>query len=109
MAVEDGFYFGLVDSLHLINRRCKILLGCGTSRPPIWQQDMGHIPAGNGVIGRVLHQSCVANGTETQTAAGPSEGMGLSKVGGCFDGVRDEDNSGVHSDLPADNRGVRCN
>jgi hypothetical protein len=41
--------------------------------------------------------------------AGPSEGMGLSKVGGCFDGVRDEDNSGVRSDLLADDHGVRCN
>ncbi len=70
---------------------------------------MGHIPAGNGAIGRVSHQSRLANGTETQTAAGPSEGMGLSKVGGCFDGVRDEDDSGVCSDPPADNRSVRCN
>ena len=25
MAVEDGFYFGLVDSLHLINRHCSDL------------------------------------------------------------------------------------
>jgi hypothetical protein len=64
---------------------------------------------GDGAIGRVSHQSRVANGTETQTAAGPPEGMGLSKVGGCFDGVRDEDDSGVRSDLPADDRGVRCN
>ncbi len=69
---------------------------------------MGHIPAGNGGIGRVSHQSHLANGTETQTAAGPSEGMGLSKVGGCFDGVRDEYNSGVRLDPPADDRGVRC-
>jgi hypothetical protein len=70
---------------------------------------MGHIPAGDGVIGRVSHQSRLANGTETQTAAGPLEGMGLSKVGGCFDGVQDEDDSGVRSDPPADDRGVRCN
>ena len=70
---------------------------------------MGHLPAGDGAIGRVSHQSCVANGTETQTVAGPSEGMGLSKVGGCFDGVRDEVHSGVRSDLPTDDHGVRCN
>ncbi len=69
---------------------------------------MGLLPAGNGVIGRVSHQSHVANGMETQTAVGPSEGMGLSKVGGCFDGVRDEDDSRVRSDPPADNRGVRA-
>jgi hypothetical protein len=25
MAVEDGFYFGFVDSLHLINRHCSDL------------------------------------------------------------------------------------
>ena len=70
---------------------------------------MGHLPAGNGVIGGVPHQGRVAHGAETQTAAGPSEGMGLSKVGGCFDGVRDEDDSGVRSDLPADDCGVCCN
>ncbi len=70
---------------------------------------MGHIPAGDGAIGRVSHQSHLANGTDTQTTAGPSEGMGLSKVGGCFEGVQDEDNSGVCSDPPADDRGVHCN
>jgi hypothetical protein len=64
---------------------------------------MGHIPAGDGVIGRVSHQSRLANGTDTQTTVGPSEGMGLSKVGGCFEGVRDEDDSRVRSDSPADN------
>jgi hypothetical protein len=70
---------------------------------------MGHIPAGDGTIGRVSHQSRLANGTDTQTTAGPLEGLGLFKVGGCFDGVQDEDDSGVRSDLPADDRGVHCN
>jgi hypothetical protein len=70
---------------------------------------MGHLPAGDGTIGRVSHQSRVANGMETQTAARSLEGMGLSEVRGCFDGVRDEVHSGVCSDPPADNCGVRCN
>jgi hypothetical protein len=59
---------------------------------------MGHLPAGDGAIGRVSHQSRVANGTETQTAARSLEGMGLLEVGGCFDGVRDEVHSRVRSD-----------
>jgi hypothetical protein len=60
------------------------------------------------MIGRVPHQSRMANGTETQTAVRSLEGMGLSKVGGCFDGVRDEVHSGVRSDPPADNCSVHC-
>jgi hypothetical protein len=39
---------------------------------------------------------------------GPTERVGLPKIRGCFEGVRDEDDSGVRSDPPADNRGVRC-
>jgi hypothetical protein len=69
---------------------------------------MGHLPAGDGAIGRVPHQSRVANGMETQTMARSLEGMGLSKVGGCFDRVQDEVLSGVCSDPLADNCGVRC-
>jgi hypothetical protein len=69
---------------------------------------MGHLPAGNGAIGRVSHQSRVVNNMETQTTARSLEGMGLSKVGGCFDGVQDEVHSGVRSDPPADNCGVCC-
>ncbi len=48
------------------------------------------------------------NGMETQTTTRSSEGMGLSKVGGCFDGVQDEVRSRVHSDLPEDDCSIRC-
>ncbi len=89
------------------NRCRKILPGCGTSRPPIRQQDVGHLPAGNGVIGGVPHQDRVAHGAETQTMTGPLEGVDLPKIRGCFEEMRDEDDSRVHSDLLADDRGVR--
>ncbi len=35
--------------------------------------------------------------------------MGFPEIRGRFEGVWDEDNSGVPSDPPADNCGVRCN
>ncbi len=71
--------------------------------------NMGHLPAGNGTIGGVPHQGRVAHGAETQTAAGPSEGVDVPKIRECFEGMQDEDNSRVRSDPPADNRGVHCN
>jgi hypothetical protein len=37
----------------------------------------------------------------------PSEGVGVPEVRGRIEGVRDEEYSGVYSDLPADNHGVR--
>ncbi len=42
-------------------------------------------------------------------ATRPSKGVGLPEIRGRFAGVWDEDNSGVHSDPPADDRSVRCN
>ncbi len=39
----------------------------------------------------------------------PSKGMGLPEIRGCFEGVWDEDDSGVRSDPPADDRSVCCN
>jgi hypothetical protein len=69
----------------------------------------GHLPAGNGPIGGVQHQGCLAHGAETQTAARPLEGVGLPKIRGCFEGMRDEDDSRVRSDPPADDPGVHCN
>ncbi len=85
------------------------LPGCGTSRPPIQQQDVGHLLAGNGAIGVVPHQGRVAHGAEIQTAAGPLEGVYIPEISRCFEGMRDEDDSGVRSDPPADDRGVRRN
>jgi hypothetical protein len=61
------------------------------------------------MIGGVPHQGRVAHGAETQTAVGPLEGVDLPKIRGCFEGMQDEDNSGVRSDLPAEDRSVRCN
>ncbi len=40
--------------------------------------------------------------------ARPSKEVGLPKIRGRFAGVWDEDNSGVRSDPPADDHGVRC-
>ncbi len=37
------------------------------------------------------------------------EGVGVPKVRGRIEGVRDEEYSRVYSDPPADDRGVHCN
>ncbi len=34
--------------------------------------------------------------------------LGVSEVGGCLKGMRDEDDGGIYRDPPADDRYVRC-
>jgi hypothetical protein len=49
----------------------RILPGCGASRPPIRQRDVGHLPADNGAIGGVPHQGRVAHGARHKPRRGP--------------------------------------
>ena len=51
----------------------------------------------------------IQDGQEEQAKEGTESGVDISKVGGCVEGMWNEDDGGVYFGLPADNRCVRGN
>ncbi len=90
-------------------RHRTILPGNHPSHSSLWKQDLDHLLDRPGTAWGISHLRGLPNGEQEQVEAWPLEWVGLPKVGGYFEGVRDDNDRGVHSNFPADGCRVRCN
>ncbi len=70
---------------------------------------MSHFSDRDGATRRFSYLRCIQDGQEEQAEEGTESVVDVSKVGGCVEGMWNEDNRGVHFGLPADDRCVRGN
>ncbi len=68
---------------------------------------MGHFLDRDGATRGFSYSHHIQDGQDEQAKEGITSGVDISKVGGCVEGMWNEDNGGVYFGLPADNRCVR--